>query len=150
MEDDRLEAFRGEDNAGTSDEAASFGRTLLVFRLGPHLVGVDADSVDSVIGWKDPAPLPGGSNRFLGVVQDRGRIVAVTKDALETRLELSDCRRLVVCRSGRGLVAFPATETDAVEEVSFPVEPLPGRTEESTRGPITLIDPTAYVESSHG
>ena len=150
MDDDRLESFRGGNDANTSAETKSFERTLLVFRLGPHLVGVRADAVDSVIGWKDPAPLPGGSNRFMGVVQDRGRVVAVTKDALETRLELADCRRLVVCRSGRGLVAFPATDTDSVEEVSFPVEPLPGRAEESSRGPITIIDPTSYVESGHG
>ena len=122
---------------------------LLLFDYAGDLYAIPASSVDSVVAWKAPAPVPGTDARVRGVVQDRGRIVIVmghpTGEARPTGTDPPN--RIVICNTPRGHVGVPATSTTAVESISLSCEPTPGTVYDSARGPFLYLQPLGYLTS---
>ena len=128
----------GED---VSDAEVSFAADVLLFDYGGDLFAVPAQTVDSVVAWKAPAPVPGNDARVRGVVQDRGRIVVVMAHPTgQARPEApGEPKRIVICETPRGHVGVPATTTAAVESLSLPSEPASG----SVRAKVGISSPAA-------
>lgn len=135
-----LEAFVEQRSGGLPAISEEVRLDLLVLTQGPLLFGIHAAAVDSVVTWQVPTPLPQSNPHLLGVVQDRGRLVAVRRE------EMIDApRRLVICKTSRGLVGFAATETRSVGTVIAYGRPTEGVPMETSAGAITLIDPEAFA-----
>jgi chemotaxis signal transduction protein len=146
---DELDQFLDPREAGADDHAdaqVTIVCDLLLFDYDGDLYAVPATSVDSVVAWKAPAPVPGTDARVLGVVQDRGRIVIVMAHPTgEARPPgTGPPSRIVICETPRGHVGVPAKATTAVEPVSLSSEPTPGSTYDSARGPFLYLEPSRY------
>ncbi len=126
-------------DAGTPTHGTARAQTeldILVIVQGRILIGVQASSVDSVVQWQRPEPLPQSSPHVMGVIQDRGRLVAVHRHA-----EMSEPpQRLIVCTTAKGLVGVPATETRHVGGVTFDGVVQHGVPVRTSAGDLTLID----------
>jgi hypothetical protein len=130
-----------------STETGSATRNLLVFGLEGALFGVDASNVDAVIAWSEPVPLPRGGSPVLGVVQDRGRIVSVMRHPSGAESSGEDTpRRIVVCRTGSGLLGLPASTTRAIAKVAIVGEAIPGSVVDTDAGALTFIVPDLLAE----
>lgn len=138
---DDLSAFHDESEEDTvaADDHGSL--ELLVLAQGSLLLGVPATSVDSVVPWSEPTPIPESSARVLGVVQDRGRLVAVTRP-LDPNAKM---QRLVVCGSSLGLVGIPASSTRSVGSIVLRSEHSAGRPVMTDQGSITMLDVEALA-----
>jgi chemotaxis signal transduction protein len=146
---DELKPFLDPRESAGSDLAeaeTSFVADVLLFDYEGDLFAVPAETVDSVVAWKAPAPVPGNDGRVRGVVQDRGRIVVVMAHPTgQARPQASnEPKRIVICETSRGHVGVPATTTAAVESVSLPTEPTPGSVYDSKRGPFLYLNPSGY------
>jgi chemotaxis signal transduction protein len=144
---DPLARFRDEPGE-VSEAAAGTSATLLLYEHDEELVGIDASLIDAVIPWRAPAPLPCSHSWFVGVVQDRGRIVPVL-DATRTA-STRPPQRIVVCTTPRGLVGLPAHSTRGVSVVLLASEPTSGMLVDSDTGPIKYVSPTDLVERALG
>ena len=146
---DELDAF--SDSYAQDDDGGAQGllqRALLVFQLGSEQYAVSAATVDAVIPWRDPIPLPRTSDYLAGVVQDRGRIVAILHDPLgRPKRDDSPRARIVICSSPWGFVGLPATATRVVGDVVVAAEPRSGRRIDSAEGPLTYIDLAPILEA---
>ncbi|MEO1175523.1 MAG: chemotaxis protein CheW, partial [Myxococcota bacterium] len=60
----------------------SDSKSLLVFAIDSQFFAINAASVVSVIGWREPVALPGSHSTIRGVIQDRGRVVVVIEHPL--------------------------------------------------------------------
>ena len=131
--------------ASTAEERAktSVVCDLLLFEYGGFLFAVPAGSVDAVVPWKTPAPVPGGDAQVGGVIQDRGRIVVVLAHPSGQHGELAtaEAKRIVICTTARGLVGLPASTTNTIGPVELPAEPTPSTVYDSPSGPFTYLDP---------
>ena len=135
-------AFGTDDPADPFAEADGVEAELLVIEQGELLLAIEARAVDSVIPWVTPAFLPRSSHLLLGVVQDRGRLVAVRKpEGL-----VDTAQRIVLCVTGRGLVGIPATHTRSVGVVRLRAAVRYGQAVESDQGELTVIDPELLAE----
>lgn len=113
------------------------------------MLGVPAESVDAVIAWLAPARLPCATAGFAGVVQDRGRIVAVLESPLGAGAGESRAgRRLIVCGTPRGFVGIPAETTRGVSTVELARDASAGELVDSSEGPLTIVDPVALIAAA--
>jgi chemotaxis signal transduction protein len=145
---DALAAFRGEgEESDHREDDRRVSRTLLLFEFDGSILGVQADRVDAVIPWRDPAPLPSASASVAGVVQDRGRIVAVLRTPLAATStdKKASSRRILVCATQRGFLGLPADSTRGVLSVDLASEPAPGELVDSSQGPLAYVDPNALI-----
>jgi chemotaxis signal transduction protein len=115
---------------------------LLVIEQGELLIGVPARAVDSVVPWSQPAALPRTSRWVLGVVQDRGRLVAVRRAERGS----TNAQRIVLCVTQRGLVGIPATSTRSVGTVRIHGTLRYGQPLDTDQGALTVLDPEALAE----
>lgn len=123
-------------------------RALLLFDHGGSLLGVPAQVVDAVIGWRAPARLPCATPGFAGVVQDRGRIVAVLESPLgASGASPTTPRRLIVCSTPRGFVGIPAETTRGVSTVELATDAAAFELVDSSEGPLTIVDPLVVVDA---
>ena len=110
---------------------------VLVIEQGDLLLGVLASAVDSIVPWQTPAPLPQSAHQVLGVIQDRGRLVAVHRyQGLE-----GTPRRLVVCTTTYGLIGLAVTGTRHVGTIVLQGELRVGVPLRTSAGDLTLLDP---------
>jgi chemotaxis signal transduction protein len=135
-------ALQGDDSDGPAEQAELVSAELLVIEQGARVLAIEAHAVDSVVPWSVPAPLPRTSPLVLGVVQDRGRLVAVRRP--EGFVE--SAQRIVLCVTGRGLVGIPATNTRSVGMVRLRGPVRYGKQVESDQGALTILDPEAVAE----
>jgi purine-binding chemotaxis protein CheW len=52
-------------------------RTLQLFRAGPLQFGIFAEEIATIVGWREPTPLPHAPKSVLGVVSIQGRMLTV-------------------------------------------------------------------------
>lgn len=140
---DALAPFRDEPGE-TETRAAGTSATLLLFEQDEELVGVEATTIDAVIPWRAPSPLPCSHAWFSGVVQDRGRIVPVLDASRGASTKVP--QRIVVCTTARGLVGLPAQGTRGVTSVLLAQEPRSGALVDSDIGPIRFVAAEELVE----
>ena len=123
---------------------------VLVFSYGQVLFAVPARVAETVIRWQDPMPLPGASAAFMGVVQNRGRIVTVMRHPAGTSgQEMPALTRIIVCATPRGHLGLPASGTRGVIEVAG-VALKPSAVFDSTFGPVTFVAPDEIVHRLTG
>lgn len=134
---DLLIAFGAAEDEAKADGPVQVELDLLVIEQGSVLLGVLASAVDAVIPWQAPEPLPRSSPHVLGVVQDRGRLVAVHRHPDMNQPP----RRLAVCATSYGLVGLAVTGTRQVGTVSLVGEARFGTPLNTSVGDLTLIDP---------
>jgi chemotaxis signal transduction protein len=121
-------------------------RELLVFAYGDVLFAVDAVAADTVIPWREPMPLPGAGQEFLGVVQDRGRVVTVIRHpAGSTPSERPQFARIIVCNTPRGHLGLPASSTRGMAHLPVPDKLRANEVFDSGAGPITYVQPEELV-----
>jgi chemotaxis signal transduction protein len=144
---DPLQRFRDQEVSQEEDERAGHELILLVFEHGGVLYAVPASAVDAVVAWHKPAPLPASIPGFAGVVQDRGRIVAVLISPLGKAVEQGGeaPRRIVICSTPRGFLGLPCAETRHIGSVRLASEPAGGDLVDSSSGPVVYVDPITLV-----
>jgi CheW-like protein len=139
-----LDAFIPNGPAQRSDPSAHAAKTvldLLMFEFAGDAYAVRAGSVDGVVPWKAPSPVPGAGARVRGVVQDRGRIVTVlSHPAGRATTPSSDPLRIIVCDTPAGLVGLPASATRAVFSAEFATDPVANGVYDLPTGACTFID----------
>ncbi len=91
-------------------------------------------------------PIPESPSNALGVVQDRGRLVVVTKPLVSDAKTL----RLVVCISSAGFVGIPATTTRSVGSITLLSEYVLGEPVMTNDGTITILDIEKIAQSMLG
>jgi chemotaxis signal transduction protein len=146
---DELEAFRGEpEHDVPRASTAKVERAVLVFEYDAHMFAVDAKAIDAVVAWRDPTPVPQGDEWLLGVLQERGRIVAVLRHPLG-RAETSAQAplRVIVCATKRGLLGLPTTATKAVDSIAFDEEPVHAMAVDSSAGVVTYVDVALLLQT---
>jgi chemotaxis signal transduction protein len=141
--EDGLSAFRdGSEQVDSAYEV--FGELeLLVLTQGSLLLAIAAIAVDSVVAWIEPVAIPEASARVLGIVQDRGRLVAVTRP-LDPNAK---SHRLIVCGSTLGLVGIPATNTRSIGAVALRGPHVVGQPVSTELGSLTVLDIEAIAQS---
>lgn len=142
---DELALFRGAEEV----EGATHTQTqldVLVVEQGDVVLGILATCVVAVVPWQTPAPLPRSSEHVLGVVQDRGRLVAVHRYG--TMAEHP--KRLVVCTASPGLIGIAATATRHVGTITLDGEPQLGVPIHTSAGALTLIAPEEIAQIMTG
>jgi chemotaxis signal transduction protein len=144
---DPLARFRDEPGE-VSEAVVGTSATLLLYQHDEELLGIEASLIDAVIPWRAPSPMPCSHSWFIGVVQDRGRIVPVL-DATHTASSRPP-QRIIVCTTPRGLVGLPAHGTRGVSTVVLASEPTSGALVDSDIGPIKYVSPTDLVERALG
>ncbi len=125
------------------DEGRPASREMLVFALGTTGFVVEAHFVDTGIGWREPVLVPRAGTPLRGVIQDRGRIVAVLAHPTGGSGSASAAQplRIVVCRTPHGFVGLPATSARTVCEVELRGPVSAGGVVDTSAGLLTLIDP---------
>jgi chemotaxis signal transduction protein len=135
--------------AVTAETEPSVVRMLLLFTYGEKLFGVPADAVDGVVGWVKPSPLPAVSSRIQGIVHDRGRVVTVLhRPDADPPAEHENPKRLVLCRTERGLLGLPAVQTRSIASVEL--AGASGALVDSSEGPLVLVDPEELAKPRGG
>ena len=134
---DDLHAFGSEREEAAKQARRGDTVELLVITQGALLLAIEATHVESVVSFQTPAVLPQASPWVSGIIQDRGRLVAVRK----TEHECPQVSRIVLCNTSRGLIGIPASETRSIGQVclSGPVgffTPI-----DSDVGALTILDP---------
>ena len=141
-----LEAFVDSDTMSVSAERTQIELDVLVIEQGKVQLGILASAVDSVIPWQQPEPLPQSSPHVLGVIQDRGRLVAVHRHP-----ELDQpVKRLAVCTTRLGLIGIAATETRHVGAISFDGEVQLNTPLRTSAGDLTFVDPERLAAAMVG
>lgn len=130
-----------EDQSADKREVEGSEVTLLLFSQGDALLAVEAQRVDSIIPWRAPAPLPMASAAVAGVVQDRGRVIAVRRLTVEGATP----QRIIVCTTDEGLIGIPATTTRAIGPVVLRPSLVFGAPTDSSEGVLTVLDPAAIA-----
>lgn len=146
MTNDPLEPFRTAGERASERVRTGHERTALVFEHGGTLYGVAAHSVDALIAWRKPAPLPASVAGLAGVVQDRGRIISVLTSPLGRHAEPAPPRRIVICTTAYGFIGLPCGETRRVGPVVLAEEPVSGEVTDSSEGPLVWVDAERIVE----
>jgi hypothetical protein len=121
---------------------------VLMFEHAGEAYAIAASSVDGVVPWRNPAPVPGASSHVLGVIQDRGRIVAVLRHPTGRDVATKDePRRMILCETNEGLVGLPATVTRAVTSAEYVGEPKPLAVYAGKDGAYTFVAPNRVHSS---
>ncbi len=110
-------------------------RHIVVFRLNGTLFALDIQSVQEIVKQSDIVSVPGAPPFILGIVNLRGRIMAVvdTKQLLGIGETPADKVLVMVVQIGEHLVGFTEVEqvtritTDMIEPVSDLVSPEEAR-----------------------
>ncbi|MCB9596743.1 MAG: chemotaxis protein CheW [Sandaracinaceae bacterium] len=145
--DDPLAPFREGERARDAEVETTCERDLLLFEHGGVAYAVPASSVDVVVAWNPPAPLPASVPGFAGVLQDRGRVVAIlTSPLARPRAGETEERRIVICSTRRGFIGLPCVRTSDVGPVRLAAAPVPGEVVDSSRGPVVFVDPELLVD----
>ncbi len=127
--------------------SATHEQDLLLFEHGGVAYGIRAESVDVVVAWSEPAPLPASVAGFAGVLQDRGRVVAILTSPLGRSVAGEvESRRIVICKTRRGFVGLPCVRTREVGLVQLAAAPVPGEVVDSSAGPLVFVDAEHLVE----
>jgi chemotaxis signal transduction protein len=135
---DRFGAAIEDDAHASPDLEAMF----LVFVARDGLFAVRAERVESVVPWRDPVTLPGSKGLVRGVIQDRGRVIAVLRHPDGTEPSGSgDASRVLICPTPLGFLGLPATRTFAVAAITTArgLEPL--AVLDTEHGPATYLEP---------
>ena len=133
---DELGAFPRDDEETVHKRSDSTEHELLVIEQGELVLGIPAQLVDSVVPWTSPAALPRTSPWVLGIIQDRGRLVAVRK----AEKDMGAPQRIVLCATAKGLVGIPATSTRSIGSVRVLGAPRHGQPVDTDHGALTILD----------
>jgi chemotaxis signal transduction protein len=133
---DELGAFPRDDDETVHKRADSSEYELLVIEQGELVLGIPAKVVDSVVPWTSPAALPRTSPWVLGIIQDRGRLVAVRK----AEKDMGAPQRIVLCVTSKGLVGIPATNTRSIGSVRVLGVLRHGQPVDTDHGALTILD----------
>ncbi|HEX6274819.1 MAG TPA: chemotaxis protein CheW [Polyangiaceae bacterium] len=150
-----LDAFASDAVEARGPESAGEGRVvidILMFELADEAYAVPAAAVEGVVPWRDPAPVPGASSHVRGVIQDRGRIVAVLRHPTGRNVEANgEPRRMILCSTPEGLVGLPASVTRAVTQAEYSGEPKLHAVYASKEGAYTFVAPhRLHSSGEHG
>jgi chemotaxis signal transduction protein len=150
-----LDAFASDTVEARGPESADDGRVVidvLMFELAGEAYAVPAATVEGVVPWRNPAPVPGASSHVRGVIQDRGRIVAVLRHPTGRDVEpKEEPRRMILCMTPEGLVGLPASVTRAVTQADYPGEPKLHAVYASKDGAYTFVAPhRLHSSGEHG
>jgi chemotaxis signal transduction protein len=139
---DDLSAFEHDASEVVDKREAGVDIELLVVEQGEILLGLAARQVDSVVPWLVPAGLPKASPWVQGIIQDRGRLVAVRKP----EKTMGPAQRVVLCTTRKGLVGIPATGTRSVGVVRVRGALRYGQPVDTDTGALTILDLEAVAE----
>jgi chemotaxis signal transduction protein len=150
-----LDAFASDAVEARGQESTDEGRVtidVLMFELAGEAYAVPAAAVEGVVPWRNPAPVPGASSHVRGVIQDRGRIVAVLRHPTGRDVEARDePRRMILCSTPEGLVGLPASVTRAVTQAEYSGEPKLHAVYASKEGAYTFVAPhRLHASGEHG
>jgi chemotaxis signal transduction protein len=143
---DELEAFESDSAEAQATDEQGVEVTLVVIAQGALQLGVEAHCVESVVPWQTPAALPQVSPWVLGVIQDRGRLVAVRRPEQDTK----QFTRVVLCTTSRGLIGLPATETRSIGNVRLRDALRHGVPLDSSVGTLTVFDAEVLASQMTG
>ncbi|MCS7186893.1 MAG: chemotaxis protein CheW [Armatimonadetes bacterium] len=110
-----------------ADEKQEQERHIVVFRLNGTLFALDIQSVQEIVKQSDIVSVPGAPPFILGIVNLRGRIMAVvdTKRLLGIGETSADKVLVMVAQIGEHLVGFTVDEVEQVTRItSDMVEPV--------------------------
>jgi chemotaxis signal transduction protein len=138
---DELAAFSRDDEEAVHRRSDSSEHDLLVVEQGELVLGIPAERVDSVVPWTSPAALPRTSPSVLGIIQDRGRLVAVRR----AERDMGAPQRIVLCATPRGLVGIPATSTRSIGTVRVLGGYRFGQPVDTDHGAMTILDVDAVA-----
>jgi len=135
-----------EEKETATGSSSKLTHELLTFEFLGQKFGVEARTVDTVIAWRDPVPLPRGGQDVRGVIQDKGRIVAVLAHPAAGNAGSAhrNPSRIIVCTTSRGYVGLPAMAAE-VGAVHLHASPTAGAVVDSSVGAITYVDPEELV-----
>jgi hypothetical protein len=146
-----LDAFASEELEQGRPEHVDEGLVVLdvlMFEHDGEAYAIPASSVAGVVPWRNPAPVPGASSHVRGVIQDRGRIVAVLRHPTGRDVATKDePRRMILCATGEGLVGLPATVTRAVTSAEYVGDPKPLAVYAGKDGAYTFVAPNRFHAS---
>jgi chemotaxis signal transduction protein len=126
---------------------------LLVFQYGEASFVIRAEKVETVIQWREPVPLPHSRYQLAGVIQDRGRVVAVLSHPSGAEGASSGSERpsrILVCRTSQGHIGIPADTTQSIGQVTVDSLPASGAVVDTAAGPMTYVDPEHIASSVTG
>ena len=133
---DELDNFRSAVSESKKEEELGTSLELLTLEQGELAFAIRAEVVDSVVPWQAPAALPKAARHVHGIIQDRGRLVTVRKPELEG----AKARRIVLCKTSRGMIGLPATSTRSVGTVVVKGALKLGTPIDTDRGALTILD----------
>jgi chemotaxis signal transduction protein len=139
---EELSAFEHDDGEVLEKRADESECELLVIEQGELVLGLLAEHVDSVVPWSSPAALPKASPWVLGIIQDRGRLVAVRRP----QRPIGPAQRVVLCTTSKGLVGIPATGTRSIGTVRVFGAMAFGKPIHTDQGTLTVLDLEVVVE----
>jgi purine-binding chemotaxis protein CheW len=112
-------------------------RNIVVFRLNGTLFALDIQNVQEIVQQSDIVSVPGAPPFILGIVNLRGRIMAVvdTKRLLGIGKTSTDKVLVMVAQIGEHLVGFTVDEVEQVTRVaSDSIEPVSDLVSPEKRG----------------
>ena len=146
---DKLKSFVADSQSDDDSEQheSDHVEKLLLFNYGNAMFGVKAQDVDTVIAWRAPSPLPQSGTNLWGVLQDKGRVVAVLAEPIESENPKlpETCKRILICSTPSGLVGLPATTTRGVEVIKMDEEAIHATVIDSEQGALTYLEPEKLV-----
>lgn len=111
------------------NQTAPATRTYVIFRLGSEHYGVPIASVNSIIRYEDPTPVPRAPDALIGVINIRGRIVPVvdlSKRFGKGTFVASAAARIVVAEVKAGPVGIAVDAANEVTSLpSSDIAPVP-------------------------
>lgn len=110
-----------------ADEKREQERHIVVFRLSETLFALDIQSVQEIVKQSDIVSVPGAPPFILGIVNLRGRIMAVvdTKQLLGIGKTPADKVLVMVAQIGEHLVGFTVDEVEQVTRITADmIEPV--------------------------
>jgi len=141
MAGDLLSAFESDDE--DMEHAARGERHMervLIFEYEDTLFSVDLDSVDSIIEWQSPAPIPRSHPAIRGVIQDKHRIISVLQHPTGRAGTDEDGTRITVCATPFGLVGIPTERTLHLGPIELSSRLVTGVPVESSFGFLLHLD----------
>lgn len=120
-------------------ESTEEGRPVLLFRHESLRYGVIAEEVSAVIPSTETSLVPGAGGALAGLVQHRGRIVALAADPLGRPAEASSVQRILVCDLDGQHLGLPAQAEMEIVHVVGSWEH--GELLDSPAGSLTFVEP---------
>jgi hypothetical protein len=120
-------------------------RDLLLFEYGGATFALAAQQVEEVIAWRPPLPLPRTDARVMGILQDRGRIIAILENRISSVSETP--LRVIICRTPRGYLGLPAGRTRCADSIKVYGDLAPNAVIDTSEGLFTFLDPVQLAAS---